>query len=57
MVRRPTEKEHFDGVFLDPQDEVNACITCHLPDCIPKHRECNLRQLLEQKHGKPVVLK
>lgn len=57
MSRRPTEKAFWQDIYLDPKDEVEACTRCHLPDCIPKHSECALRRLLEQKHGTPVTLK
>lgn len=55
--RRPTEKEFYADIYLDPADEIEACIKCHLPDCIVKHRECGLRILLEKKHNKIIVLK
>ena len=55
--RRPTDKEFYQDIYLDPKDEVEACVSCHLPDCIPKHRECNLKKLLEAKLQRPVVLK
>lgn len=55
--RRPTEKEFWQDIYLDPKDEVEACTQCHLPDCIPKHRDCGLRKLLEQKHQRVIILK
>lgn len=43
--------------YNHPADEIDACRACHLPDCIPQHRECNLRVLRSKKRGYPVKLK
>lgn len=57
MSRRPTDKEFWQDIYLDPKDEVDACLKCRLPDCIPKHRDCALRKLLEEKRGTPITIK
>ena len=51
-VRKAAEES-----YQHPQDEIDACRTCHLPDCIPQHRECNLRVLRTKKQGREIKLK
>lgn len=43
--------------YQHPPDEINACMTCRLPDCYPSSVSCNLKILREQKLGRRIILK
>lgn len=54
--RNGAGRRNYDEWFETPKEEVDACLRCKLPDCMPTSKSCELRKLLEEKRGRKVKM-
>lgn len=53
----PTTLIRIGNVSETPQEEIDLCLACRLPDCCPANAACGLRQHLQKKYGRRIRLK
>lgn len=53
----PTTLIRIGNTSETPQEEIDLCLACKLPDCCPANAACGLRQHLQTKYGRRIRLK